>query len=80
MFYSSFKDDSKREERNEDMDDDSSSPKKLESPEYLIVSDPTFVNVSDKIRVDILDSDKEPIEGTVMKIRDGELTAVFELD
>ena len=55
-------------------------PKNLIPPEYLIVSDPTFVNVSDKIRVDILDSDKEPIEGTVMKIRDGELTAVFELD
>ena len=55
-------------------------PKNLIPPEYLIVSDPTFVNVSDKIRVDILDSDKEPIEGTVMKIREGELTAVFELD
>lgn len=55
-------------------------PKNLIPPEYLIINDPTFVNVSDKIYIEFLKSSKEPIEGTVMKIKDGELTAVFELD
>lgn len=55
-------------------------PKNLIPPEYLIVNDPTYVNISDKMHVEFLDCSKEPIEGTVMKIKDGELTVVFELD
>lgn len=55
-------------------------PKNLIPPEYLIINDPTYVNVSDKMCVEFLNCDKDPIKGTVMKIRDGELTALFELD
>ena len=55
-------------------------PKNLIAPEYLIVSDPTYVNVSDKMTVEFIDHTDDPIEGKVEKIRDGELTAVFELD
>ena len=54
-------------------------PKNLIPPEYLIVNDTTYVNISDKMYVEFLDCSKDPIEGTVMKIKDGELTAVFEL-
>lgn len=54
-------------------------PKNLIPPEYLIINDPTYVNISDKIRVEFLDKSKKPIEGEVIKIRDGQLTALFKL-
>lgn len=63
-------------------------PKNLIPPEYLIMTDPTYVNISDKMQVRILDSEdsedsedsKDSIEGTVIKIFNGELTSIFELD
>lgn len=54
-------------------------PKNLIPPEYLIIADPTYVNISDKMIVNFIDGSKRPIEGEVIKIREGELTASFKL-
>ena len=55
-------------------------PKNLIPPEYLIINDPTYVNVSDKIIIIFNDNSKKRIEGSVIKIYNGELTALFQLD
>lgn len=55
-------------------------PRNLISPDYLIFPDPSYINHSDKVKVDFLDCEKDSIEGKIEKIKDNQLTATFHLD
>lgn len=54
-------------------------PRNLIPPDYLIQADSAYVNVSDKIIVEFVGWNGYKIEGTVTKVKNGELTAVFDL-
>ena len=55
-------------------------PKNLIAPEYLINTNPIYINNTDIVKIKFLDDSHEPIQGTVIEVRNEIVKVVFYLD